>query len=165
MNALAVTTTTEVLFDAPDARAHALGRVVLMAWHRAPRAEVVRAVQDAVRPHGERFPDGVGLVLLPMGDAPDDAGRAALNAWKQSLGGAVAAAAAVIAVGGIKGSVVRGLAAGVVAAMRLPFAVKLVESRAAACEHVARGLREKGLAVPGADELAAALERAATPHA
>ncbi|MFO0619146.1 MAG: hypothetical protein U0414_41540 [Polyangiaceae bacterium] len=150
-----------VLLDHPAVRAAALGRVVVTAWHSAPEVDVIAALEAAVEPHHLRFPDGGALVVVPSKEQPTPEARKALQAFLERQGDRLAGATALLAVTGIKGSLLRTAAKGVIAAMRLPFPIKLSASAAEAATQVIELLRARGLSAPSARELERFIEHPA----
>jgi len=119
---------SRVLFEHPDVRAMAVDRVIATAWRRAPRVDVIEALEAHVKTFHDEHADGAVLVILPAREAPDEAARRALQAFLERMAPSLLGAAVVLALGGVKGAILRGVAAGVVAAMRLPLPIKLMGS-------------------------------------
>ncbi|MFO0547686.1 MAG: hypothetical protein U0271_04810 [Polyangiaceae bacterium] len=151
------------LFESAEVRAKTAGRVVVMAWHRAPTAAAVRALEQHVAPHHDAYPDGVALVVLPLGPPPDQGGREALDTMMRNIGRNVVAATAVLPIPGMKGKLIRTAASGIVKTMRLPFGVKIADSGSAGAQHITTEMRARGLRGPSSDELAAVIAEIQQP--
>lgn len=145
------------LLDHPDVRAVARARVVATAWRHAPRADVIRLLEESVRPLRDRWPDGTALVVVPSREQPDPDARKALQAFLERQAGHVVGATALLELGGIKGAMLRTAAKGVIAAMRMPFPIKMSGTRAEASTHAIDLLRAARLAAPTAADVEALL--------
>jgi hypothetical protein len=145
--------------DHADVRALSLGRVIVTAWHKKPRAEVIGELEKAVSSFHDAHPDGAVLVIVPTLDSPDEQARNALRDLLLRTKGLVGAAV-VLAVGGLKGKVLRGIASGAVAAMRLPFDVKLVGANDEAARLASSLLRARDLDAPSSTDIEHLIRRA-----
>ncbi len=154
---------TSILLDTRDVRAIALGNAIVTAWHRAPRVDVIAALASAVAPYHADHPEGAVLLIVPTHDAPDEAARRELQAFLQRLGKSLIAAAVVLPLSGLKGAIVRTAAMGVVAAMRLPFPVKIVDSPVDAATFTVGTLRKKLSQVVEPSTVARLLREATLP--
>lgn len=130
-----------------------MGRVVVTAWHHAPRVDVIAKLEASVLPLHERFPDGSALVIVPSREQPDPDARKALQAFLERQSTKIVGATVVLAVSGIKGTMLRAAAKGVIAAMRLGFPIKMSGSAAEGAAQVIDLLRGRALAAPSAAEL------------
>lgn len=137
-----------VLLDHADVRASSLGRVVVTAWHHAPKADVVATLESSVRPLHERFPDGTALVIVPSREQPDPEARRALQAFLERQSGRIVGASTLLAVTGIKGTMLRAAAKGVIAAMRLGFPIKMSGGATEAAAQAIELLRARRLDAP-----------------
>jgi hypothetical protein len=150
----------ETLLDHSDVRAVALGRVLVTAWRRAPRLEVIATLEEHTKGYHHDHRDGVALIIVPTRDAPDEAARNELRAFLLRMGAGLLGAAVVLPMSGLKGSILRGVASAAIATMRLPFDVKLVGSASDAAEHAARLLTGRRLEAPSGSEIEDLIGRA-----
>jgi len=154
---------SQVLLDSRDVRAEALGNAIATAWHRAPRTDVIATLAEAVKPFHDAHPEGAVLLIVPTLDAPDEAARRELQAFLQRLGKSLLAAAVVLPITGVKGTIIRTAASGAVAAMRLPFPVRIVSSPSDASAYAADTLTKKFGSVVRASDIEQLLRRATAP--
>lgn len=151
------------LLDHADVRAAALDRVVVTAWHHAPRVDVIATLEASVLPLHERFPDGSALVIVPSREQPDPGARKALQTFLERQSSKIVGATVLLAVSGIKGTMLRAAAKGVIAAMRLGFPIKMSGGAAEAASQVIELLRGRTLAAPSAGELERFIASTMTP--
>lgn len=149
------------LLDHPDVRAVARARVVATAWRHAPRVDVIRLLEESVRPLRDRWPDGTALVVVPSREQPDPEARKALQAFLERQAGHVVGATALLEVTGIKGAMLRTAAKGVIAAMRMPFPIKMSGTPAESASHVLDMLRGARLDAPSASSVEVLIRDAA----
>lgn len=141
------------LFEERELRARVVGRVVVLAWHEAPRAATIEQLKAKVAVHHDAHPEGVAIVILSRGGPPDDSARAAFRELVRAVERSVAGIAVLVPMRGIRGAIVRRAISGVVLALNLPFAVKVLETPHAAASHIDGLLRARRLETCGVDAL------------
>lgn len=151
------------LLDHADVRAVARARVVVTAWRHAPRVDVIRLLEESVKPLHERWPDGTALVVVPSREQPDLEARKALQAFLERQAGHVVGATALLEMTGIKGAMLRTAAKGVIAAMRMPFAIRMSGTRAEASAQAVELLRAARVEAPTTAVVGALLTDAMGP--
>lgn len=140
---------SEVLFEGKDLRAHALGRVVLMVWHQAPRRSTIDVFRTKVASHHDRYPDGVVLIVSAHGGAPDEDARTAFKDMVRAVEKSILGVVVLLGIRGLRGAVVRGAVAAAVKALGLPFAVKIQDAPGSVADQADRLLRQRRVDSPG----------------
>lgn len=153
----------ELLLDRPDLRARSLSRVVLMGWHGPPRAETIREVKAQMVDHHAHWADGVIIVNVAHGGAPDEAARAAFKELAKAAGKAVIGVFLVLPKG-LASTVARSVVSAINFTSRLSFRIEVAASIADGANRVAELMRARRLSGPSSSEIERALlEVAAAP--
>lgn len=150
----------DVSLDRPDLRARSLSRVVLMGWHGPPRAETIREVKEKMVAHHAHFSDGVVIVNVARGGAPDERARGAFRELAKAAGKSVIGVFLVLPAG-LAATVARSVVSAINFTSRLSFRIEVVASPEEGAARVAQLLAKRGLTGPPENELLRALAEVA----
>jgi hypothetical protein len=150
-------------FASSELRATTLPHVILLAWHAAPTAPTIARIGAEMRAHHDAHPDGVVVVNVILGGAPDDTARRAF----QELGHATAKSVAGIVValpgGGFKVALARAAVASVRLVARPAFPISVTKSLAETAAQARANLLSRSLPAPSEEDLRAGLEAISRP--
>jgi hypothetical protein len=152
-------------FTSPELRATTLPNVILLAWHGAPTAPTIERIGAQMRAHHDAHPEGVVIVNVILGGAPDDAARRALQELGQATMGSVAGVVLALPGGGLKVAIARAAVASLRLVLRPAFPFVVAESLADAASRVRAALLGRRLPAQPEAELRESLEAISRRHA
>jgi hypothetical protein len=145
-------------FTSPELQATTHPHVILLAWHAAPTAPTIARIGDQMRAHHDAHPEGVVIVNVILGGAPDDAARRAFQELGQATLESVAGIVLALPSGGLKVAIARAAVASLRVVLRPAFPIVVAESLADAASRVRGTLAGRNLPAPSEAELRASLE-------
>lgn len=114
-----------IAIDDAGLRGRSEGRLVVLGWHGPPQARAVEALTAQSAVHHAAFPDGVVIVSVASGGAPDAAARASLRNLAAESAHCVLGMVVLIETTGFKAVLARNAANVINLSARLPFRIEL----------------------------------------